>query len=235
MLLQKRNRNLGMSSTIPEVTFKETAFKTEKTEKYCAQLNTDAPPFSTSTNVTKKEHIYGLLKGMTEQQAAPDIEMEYFDRNPLEYHHFIDLFREAVEKCVQDPNERLLRLLKYTRGEAHDLIKHCLQEPSYTGYSQGQGLPKKIFGDPHIVLASYRKEVRNWLKLKFGNGKGFRMLYNFLVKCDEVAKEHCWNAVNTPDILCMLVSKLPNGLIGRWNRTAYDICKSHEWEPNRVI
>ena len=44
------------------------------------------------------------MKDMIEQQTAPDIEMDYFDGNPLEYHHFIDFFREVVEKCVQDPN-----------------------------------------------------------------------------------------------------------------------------------
>ena len=72
---------------------------------------------------------------MIEQQAVPDVEMETFDGNPLEHHHFIDLFREVVEKWIQDPKGRLLRLMKYTRGEAHDMIKHCLQEPSYIGYT----------------------------------------------------------------------------------------------------
>ena len=38
------------------------------------------------------------------------------------------------------------------------------------------------------------------------------------MKCDRVAREHCWNAINMPDILCMLVSKLPNGLTDRCNR-----------------
>ena len=81
-----------------------------------------------------------------------------------------------------------------------------------------------------MVLASYRKEVRNWPK--FADGKEFRVFYNFLVKCDGVTREHCLNAINTPDILCMLVSKLPNGLIDRWNRTAFNIRKNRECEPS---
>ena len=229
---KEKQKKSGMSSAIPEVSGEETAFKTEKTEKYSAKLNPDAPPFFTSANVTKTEDIFGLLKDMIEQQGAPDIEMKYFDGNPLEYHDFIGFFREVVKKWVQDPKGRLLRLLKYTRGEAHDLIKHCLLEPPYTGYSHAQGFLRKKYGDSHIVLASYRKEVRNWPKLKFGDGKEFRVFYNFLVKCDGGAREHCRNAINTPDILCMLVSKLPNGLIDRWNRTAYNICKNREREPS---
>ena len=125
---KEKQKKLGMSSAILKDSCQETAFKTEKTEKYSAKLNPDVLPFFTLANVTKREDIYGLMKDMIELQAAPDTEMEYFDGNPLDYHHFIDLFREVVEKWVQGPKGRLLRLLKYTRGEAHDLIKHCLQQ-----------------------------------------------------------------------------------------------------------
>ena len=68
--------------------------------------------------------------------------------------------------------------------------------------------------------------------MKFGDAKGFRKFYNFLVKCEGVAKEQLWNAINNPDILCMLVSKLPNGLIDRWNRTDYNIRQRQECEPS---
>lgn len=91
---------------------------------------------------------------------------------------------------------------------------------------------KKRYGYPRIVLASYPMEVRNWLKLKFDYGNRFRMFYNFLVKYDGEVREHCWNAVNTPDILCMLVSKLPNGLIDKWNIAVYNIHKNHVCEPS---
>ena len=100
------------------------------------------------------------------------------------------------------------------------------------GYSHTQQLLRKRYGDPHIILSTYRKEIRNWPKLKFGDAKGFRKFYNFLVKCEGVAKGQLWNAINTPDIICMLASKLPNGLIDRWNRTAYNIRKRQECEPS---
>ena len=41
---------------------------------------------------------------MIEQLAAPDVEIETFHGNPSEYHHFMHLFREAVEKWIQDRN-----------------------------------------------------------------------------------------------------------------------------------
>ena len=198
--------------------------------KKSAHLNPNAPSYKPIMN-TKKD-LYGILTSMIQQQAVPEVELDTFDGNPLEYNYFMDLFYEVVQKWIEDPKGRLLRLLKYTKGEAHDLIKHCVQEPSYMGYSTAKGLLRKRYGDPHIILSSYRREVRSWPKLRFGDAKGFREFYNFLVKCDGVAKEQNWNAINTPDVICMLVLKLPNGLIDRWNRTAYNIRKRHDREPN---
>ena len=195
------------------------------------KLNPDATSYTPATKI-QDQNMYGLLMSMIQQQAAPDVELECFDGNPLEYNHFVDLFTEVVEKWIPEPKGRLLRLLKYTKGEAHDLIKHCVQEPSYMGYNHAQQLLRKRYGDPHIILSTYRKEVRNWPKLKFGDAKGFRQFYNFLVKCEGVARDQGWNIINTPDILCMLVSKLPNGLIDRWNRVVYNIRKKQEHEPN---
>ena len=88
---------------------------------------------------------------MIQQQAVPKAELQCFDGNPLEYNHFADLFREVVEKWISEPEGRLLRLLKYTRGEAQDLIKHCVEEPSYMGYSHAQELWRKRYGDPHVM------------------------------------------------------------------------------------
>ena len=68
--------------------------------------------------------------------------------------------------------------------------------------------------------------------MKFGDAKGFRKFHNFVVKCEGVLKEQLWNAINTPDILSMLVLNLCNGLIDRWNRTAYNIRKRQEFEPS---
>ena len=32
-----------------------------------------------------------------------------------------------------------------------------------------------------------------------------------------------WNALDSPDILCMLITKLPRGIMERWNRKVLNI------------
>ena len=165
-------------------------------------------------------------------QSAPDVDMECFDGNVLEYHYFMALFREVVESKIEDPRGRLTRLIKYTVGDARDLIKHCIQLPSNEGFTQAKYLLEKMYGNPHRMLASYRKEVKDWPQIKFGDSRGFRKFHSFLLKCRSVAANQRWNTLNSPDILYMMASKLHGGLTERWKREVSKIRRHHRREPD---
>ena len=49
---------------------------------------------------------------LVKKQSAPDIELDVFDGNSLDFHYFIKLFNEVVGKNVDDLRGRLARLLK---------------------------------------------------------------------------------------------------------------------------
>ena len=77
--------------------------------------------------------------------------------------------KEVVEKDIEDPRERLKRLIKYTTGEVKDLIKHCIQQSLSEGYKNALELLRIRYGDPLKVLATYRKEFRRWPTIKAGD------------------------------------------------------------------
>ena len=82
-------------------------------------------------------------------QSAPDVDIETFDGDVLNYHYFvIALFREVVESKVDDPREKLTRLIKYTSGDARELIKHCIQLPSNEGFKHAKYLLGKVYEKP---------------------------------------------------------------------------------------
>ena len=151
------------------------------------------------------------------------MDIETFDGNVLYYHYFIALFREFVENKVDDPIGKLRKLIKYTSGDARELIKHCIQLPSNEGFKHAKYLLEKVYGNPHKILASHRKEVKNWHPIKFRDAIAFRRFHNLLLRCKSVAANQKWNALDTPDILCMLTSKLPSGIKERWNREVLKI------------
>ena len=65
-----------------------------------------------------------------------------------------------MEYKIDDPHERLVRLLKFNEGEARETIKHCIQQPVDIGYDRAKLLLQQHYGDHHIKLAAYRKEIQ---------------------------------------------------------------------------
>ena len=103
----------------------------------------------------------------------------------MEYHFFISVFREVVELKIDDSHDRLVRLLKYTEGEARDSIKHYIQQTPEAGFQKAKLLLER-FGDPHRISPAYRKDMRGWPSLKNGDSAGYRRSYNFLIKCESI-------------------------------------------------
>ena len=123
----------------------------------------------TMKNTKNTEELSQMMCNLLHQQSAPNVEIETFIRNPLDYHYFMSVFKEAVEYKTDDPHGRLVRLLKYTEGEASETIKHCIQQPVDNGYDRAKLLLEQYYRDPHRILAAYRKEIKGWPSLKPGD------------------------------------------------------------------
>ena len=59
---------------------------------------------------------------MMMEQSAPDLEVEVFTGDPLEYRKFITTFENSVERVVKSSSGRLNRLIKFTDGIAKAII-----------------------------------------------------------------------------------------------------------------
>ena len=73
--------------------------------------------------------ISEMMCRLLKQQSAPEIEIDVFDGNPMEFHYFMAVFKEVVEKRVDDERGKLTRLIKYTKEDAKDMVKNCIQLP----------------------------------------------------------------------------------------------------------
>ena len=83
---------------------------------------------------SSEKNIVDALCHLVKQLLAPDVELDVFDCNQLDFKYFMTLFHEAVGKKIDDSRGRLTRLLKYTSVNAKEMIKHCVQEPPTMGY-----------------------------------------------------------------------------------------------------
>ena len=72
----------------------------------------------------------GMMCKLLSQQSAPNVDIDMFDGNPLEFNYFMSIFEEMVESKVVDPRGKLTRLINYTKGEVKELVKYCIQQPT---------------------------------------------------------------------------------------------------------
>ena len=142
------------------------------------------------------------------------------------------IFKEVVENRIDDPRGRLIRLIKYTKGEAKELVMNYIHQPFIEGYQIAKMLLEKRHGDPHRLLGSYSKEIKEWQQLKLRDAAGFRKFSNFLVRCKNVTGRDNWNLLDNPDIICLLLSNVPGALLERWNRRVFNMRRNSKMEPS---
>ena len=74
--------------------------------------------------------------------------------------YFMALFEEAVERKIDDSKGQLTRLIKFTRGEAKELIQHCIQLPDSVGCKQAISLMERCYGNQHTIVVAYRSRAQ---------------------------------------------------------------------------
>ena len=79
-----------------------------------------------SRNDGKRKGVSEMICKLLKYQGAPEVEIDKFNGNQLGCQYFVSMFNQVVEKKVIDQTGRLTRLLKFTGGEAKELVKHCI-------------------------------------------------------------------------------------------------------------
>ena len=93
--------------------------------------------------------MVAMMSKLLRQQAAPDVDIVIFTGDPVDYHYFIAVFDEVVEKKIDDPRGRLVGLIKYTDGQPKEMIKYCIQQPAAVGYKNARSLLEEKYGNPY--------------------------------------------------------------------------------------
>ena len=193
--------------------------------------STKISPAKAAIDPLGTESLAEMLCKLLYQQAAPTVDIEPYNGDPINYHYFMASFKEVVETNILDSRGRLTRLIQYTTGEAKELIQHCIQLPPSVGYRTARDLLKRRYGDTYKIVAAYRKEIKSWPSLKPGDTTAYRKFHNFLIKCQSVSSSLTWNVLENPDTICTLLSKLPIYMVDKWNRLVLRMRRGSYREP----
>ena len=100
------------------------------------------------------EPLQDAVVEMMRIQAAPKPHLDIFTVDPFEYPFFRACFVEVVETVVANQRGRLTRLIKFTGGDAKDLIKHLVHADQDDCYDKAIQMLDKGYGNPHLIRAN---------------------------------------------------------------------------------
>ena len=131
---------------------------------------------------TKEDLVHGknqnniteMICELLRQQAAPELEIDISDSNPMDFNYFMAVFKGVMKNKMTDPRGRLTRMIKFTKGKAKEIAKTCIQLPSQVGFKTAKRLLTERFGDPHTITASSRKRIKQWPQIKAGDANAYR-------------------------------------------------------------
>ena len=186
---------------------------------------------SSSVDGSENGNIANLFCALVREQAASQVTIEPFDGNPLSFAYLLLMFTESVKKKIENPMGRFTRMIKYTTGEAQKLVKHFIDDKPEQGYRNAMELLRRKYGNPHRLLAVYRRKIKHMSPIKPGDISAFRKLFNFLIKCQSSSRSSQNNPLDAPEIICMILSKLVVHLQDSWNRNTLKMRRMHFREP----
>ena len=146
---------------------------------------------------------------MIKLQSAPKPDLDVFAGNPLNYPFFKATFKEVVEKAVEDQVGRLTRLIKYTSGDAKDLIMHLVHASPLSCYDEAIKMLDDEYGNPHLIHRSYIAELRKWDVIKANDTSAYKKLYRFLLKCQTYKTTYKLTELDSTDIIQTVIRKVP--------------------------
>ena len=113
-----------------------------------------------------------------------------------------------VENKIAHPQGRLTRLIKLTTGEVRELLQPFIHDNPKYDYVNVMKLLGRQYGNPFKLLVSYRNEIKRMTKIKPADTSPFRRLFNLLIKCPSLLFSENQNPLDTPDVICMILSKI---------------------------
>ena len=207
--------------------------KTPKTIKQCEEdtvqnsqpvsigckkiANNDSYHASTVPIQTESSNpVSTVTRDIVQMLKAPSVDLDVFRGDPLEYDYFKSNFSQVVETTVEDQRGRLARLIKYTNGDAKDLIKLCVYNDPSCCYDNAVMFLDKEYGNASKIASAYLKQLREWPSVKITDCVALKKLYIFLLKCQIYKRKGSLEVLDSAMLIRTVLAKLDTSYHEKW-------------------
>ena len=147
-------------------------------------------------------------------------EIEPFDGKDItQYNFFILSFERAIEQRCIDPIDKYYSLLKYTKGQANELVKSCSGLDPKSSYDLARKTLKETYGNEYNISNCFLEKLENWPQVENEDSEGLEDLATFLRSCLNMMQSmSSLNQLNSLKEICDITSKLPFDLRKQFRR-----------------
>ncbi|XP_063961087.1 uncharacterized protein LOC129282656 [Lytechinus pictus] len=145
-----------------------------------------------------------------------------FDGDPLLYPGWKHAFDVIIDHSGINPIDRFLYLEKYLKGQPLELVRGYALIDNETAYLDVRTALEERYGNPSVIANAFRDKLEKWPRITSKDAPGLRKLSDFLRQCViAMDKINHLRHLNDDREIRKILSKLPEWLIVRWSRKAY--------------
>ena len=174
-----------------------------------------------------------MTSSMAKRLKLPALDLTVFKGDSAKYKPFMKAFEANIVRNVDSEAEKLLYLLKYTKGKPHDIVQTCVHLPEEQSYSQAVKLLNRRYDNQIYTVKRLVDQMLNLPVLRADDAEGLDDLSIFLRGCLNAleTQSHGLSSVD-PKTICKLLEKMPYRMVERWRRLADDIEREGRRQAN---
>ena len=179
---------------------------------------------SVSTNDDIRESLAGLSRRLMLPPGAP---VSFSGENIVDYMPFKASFEESIDRYCSTDQERYQYLLRYTSGEAREIVSTCFRRNASESYRRSIEALEEEYGNTYSLANHYKTTLENWPKLRAEDGAAFRKFSRYMQGIKNMmgrGKE--FDQFNQISEMKMILEKLPVAYKYKFRDFAHRVRKS---------
>ena len=165
------------------------------------------------------------------QSTEPKVELRVFSGDSCDYLSFMSIFDETVDKTPLSGQEKLSRLLGYTRDKARVAIDHCSLIGGDRGYEEAKKILQERFGDEYIIASNLIQSLQTGKNVY--SAEDLRLLSDQLHNAALMMKnQNTYSELDNQHNIKKICSRLSGHLNGVWRDRVFCIKRKHGRYPN---
>lgn len=185
------------------------------------------------SKTNSKSDITELVKHLSKMQMSSELprnEPDSFSGEDItDYQTFKLTFEMMIEQKSNSFSDKFFYLLRYTSGEAHELVKSCHCDDNKRSYESAKATLDKHYGNEYKIAQQYLNKLHDWPQIKSEDHGELRRFATFLSSClNLMQKMDSLNQLNSMRDIRDTLLKLPWNMRTQFRKITHDTMKNNK-------